>query len=92
MTIIGITADVVFYSLQHLDTHKSTGPDSISAHFLKDVASEVCGPLTVIYNKSLGTGIVSSVWKHSNVSPIHKGGDKADPGNFRPISFVPIVA
>ena len=24
--------------------------------------------------------------------PIHKGGDKGDPGNFRPMSVVPIMA
>ena len=31
-------------------------------------------------------------WKQSNVTPVHKGGDADDPGNYRPISIVPIVA
>lgn len=86
-----VTVDEVFYSLQHLDTHKSTGPDGISTRFLNAVASELCGPLTTIYNKSLHTGIVLSAWKHSNVSPVHKGGDKSDPSKFRPYSVVPKV-
>ena len=49
-------------------------------------------PLTVIFNQSLQTGIVPSVWKFSNVTPIYKRGDKSDLGNFRPISVVPVVA
>ena len=31
-------------------------------------------------------------WKKSNVTPVHKGGNTDDPGNYRPISVVPIVA
>ena len=33
-----------------------------------------------------------SAWKRSNVTPVHKGGDTDDPGNYRPISVVPIIA
>ena len=45
-----------------------------------------------IYNKSLSTGSFLVTWKQSNVTPIHKGGDADDPGNYHPISVVPIVA
>ena len=71
---------------------KSTGPYGISAFFLQMVANEVAKPLTVIFNQSLQTGIVPSAWKLSNVTPIYKRGDKSDPGNFRPISVVPVAA
>ena len=70
-----VTADEVRYQLQHLDTRKSTGPDGISAFFLKMVANEVADPLTFIFNQSLQTGIVPSAWKYSNVTPVHKGGE-----------------
>ena len=88
----GVVTDEVRYQLQHLDTRKSTGLDGISALFLKMVASEVADPLTFIFNQSLQTGIVPSAWKYSNVTPVHKGGDKSNPGNFRPISVVPVAA
>ena len=32
------------------------------------------------------------MWKKSNVTPVHKGGQTDDPGNYRPISVVLIVA
>lgn len=56
------------------------------------VSNEVAEPLTVIFNQSLRTGIAPSAWKYFNVTSVHKGGDKADPGNFHPILVVPIAA
>jgi len=86
-----ISIDEVIHQLQHLDVRKATGPNCISAFFLKAVASEIAEPLTVPFNQSLATGLVPSAWKFSNVSPVHMGGVKDDPGNFCPISIVPIV-
>ena len=83
---------LVLSLLTKLDTRKSTGPDDLSALFLQRVAECIVVPLTLIYNKSLKTGTVPSAWKKSNVTPVHKGGDTDDPGNYRPISVVPIVA
>ena len=78
--------------LSNLDIKKSTGPDGISALFLQQVAEEVATPLTFLYNKSLESGLVPMAWKKSNVTPVHKGGKTDDPGNYRPISVVPVVA
>jgi len=58
---------------------------------LKAVASEIAEPLTVLFNQFFSTGLVPSVWKFSNVSPVHKGGVRDDPGNFYPISVVPVT-
>ena len=45
-----------------------------------------------IYNKSLETRTVSSASKRSNITPVHKGEDTNDPGNYCPISVLPILA
>ena len=82
----------VLFALQGLNTRKSAGPDGISALFLQQTAEIIAEPLTIIYNHSLNTGTVPLAWKRSNVTPVHKGGDAKNPGNFRPISVVPIVA
>ena len=71
---------------------KSVGPDGISARFHKEVAEPIVAPLTKLYNKSLETGVVPNQWKCSNITPVHKGGSCDNPGNFGPISVVPVVA
>ena len=59
--------------LQTLDIKKATGPDGISACFLRSVAEELAVPLTFIFNMSIRSGSIPKAWKQSNVSPIHKG-------------------
>ena len=87
-----IQSSEVLAALKGLDTKKSAGPDGIPALFLHQVAEEIAEPLSYIYNHSLNTGIVPVAWKRSNITPVHKGGDFDNPGNFRPISVVPVVA
>ena len=82
----------VLTQLQTLNIKKATGPDDILACFLRSVAEELAEPLTFIFNMSIRSGSIPRAWKQSNVSPIHKGGSCDDPGNFRPISVVPIIA
>ena len=87
-----IQVSEVISLLSDLYIKKSTGSDGISALFLQQVAEEVATPLTFLYNKSLESGLVPMAWKKSNVTPVHKGGKTDDPGNYRPVSVVPIVA
>ena len=41
---------------------------------------------------SITHGLFPREWKLSRVSPIYKGGDKNDMGNYRPISVLPVCA
>jgi len=74
--------------LANLDVKKSVGPDGLSAFFLKKVVPEIVSPLTLLYNKSMSSGTIPIEWKKYNV---HKSGTFDDPGNFGPISVVPII-
>ena len=87
-----IHPDIVLQMLQHLDIWKSTGPDGISARFLREVAAEITEPLTYLYNFSLQSGLIPSDWKQSNVTAVYKQGPCDDPSNYRPIYVVPIIA
>jgi len=46
--------------LQHLDIQKSTGPDGLSAHFLREIASVIAEPLTKLHNTSLQSASIPS--------------------------------
>ena len=45
----------------------------------------ICEALTKIFNLSLNQGIVPDILKISKTTPVDKGGDTADPTNYRPI-------
>ena len=53
---------------------------------IKLASSHFCESLTYILNQSLQQGVVPDILKISKVTPIDKGGEVADPTNFRPIS------
>ena len=91
-TFTHISELLVLSYLSSLDIRKSTDPDDLSAHFLKEVGTVIVGPLTQLYNDSLAEGIIPSAWKQSHISPVHKGGAVEDPSNYRPIAVVPVVA
>jgi hypothetical protein len=70
-----------------LNASKSAGPDQIPAKLLKDLAVELCIPLTKVFNQSLECSSLPADWKKGNISPIFKGGSKHSPNCYRPISL-----
>ena len=74
-----ISVSTVLSHLSTLDISKSTGPDSLSAVFLREVANEIAVPLT---NLSLHDGFIPVGWKQSHITPVYKGGKCDDPSNY----------
>jgi hypothetical protein len=73
--------------LADLDPHKATGPDNIPTKFLKDNAEGLAPALTLLFSATVTQGEVPSDWRHANVTPIFKKGDRSNPANYRPISL-----
>ena len=48
--------------------------------------------LTNIFNHSLEQGIVPDILKISKITPVDKGGDAADPTNYRPIATLSVFS
>ena len=72
----------------NLDVTKACGPDLISPRLLKEGASILAHPFSIVFNRSLRLGYFPLVWKDANLTPIHKKDDKSLPSNFRPISLL----
>jgi len=52
---------------------------------------EVTRPLTILYNKSINSSLVSVDWRTANITPIYKKGPRNEPGNYRPVSLTSVV-
>ncbi|KGL88148.1 hypothetical protein N301_05903, partial [Charadrius vociferus] len=85
-----IQREMVRDLLQHLEIHKSMGPDGIHPRVLKELVEVLTRPLCIIYEQSWVTGEVPADWRLANVTPIHKKGRKEDPGNYRPVSLTSV--
>ena len=76
--------------INSLRSEKSQGPDQICPKLLKECSTTLSKPLILIFNRLLMEGKLPTDWKKANITPIHKGGDKTEPSNYRPISLTSV--
>ena len=72
---------------QTVHSFKAPGPDNISPRILKEYAHVLAEPITIIFNTSLASGVVPSIWKESNIVPIPKTCKPIAEADTRPISL-----
>jgi len=77
----------VYTKLSTLNPNKAAGPDKV----LKEIAEQLCIPLTILFRKSLSTSTLPTSWKRSHIIPIHKKGSHRLVDNYRPITLISIV-
>ncbi len=85
-----INSKLVDKHIRKLKNGKATGLDGIDTRILKAGSPVLSIYLAKIFSLSLKIGYVPKCWKMKRVSPIHKGDEKTDPSNYRPISILPI--
>ena len=66
--------------------------NTLSTSVLKRIRRHVSHVLCHIVNLSLRTGIFHDCLKLARVTPIPKGGDSTNTGNYRPVSVLPIFS
>ena len=81
----------VFNQLSHLSNRKATGPDLVPPRLLKVGAEYLCLPLSMIFNRSIETGIYPSIFKHAHVCPVPKISNPSV-SDFRPISILSSIS
>ena len=65
---------------------------SSAVRLIKDAVPFIVSPLTHIFNLSLEMGKFPDALKIAKVTPLYKHGSNDDPGNYRPISVLPVIA
>lgn len=87
LTDINVTEIEILNAIGELDENSSAGPDDIPAIFLIKTKEALAYPLKILLRKSLDEGIIPDVHKLANITPIHKGGAKTKPEQYRPVSL-----
>ena len=81
-----MTPDRVEECLKNLKTKNCEGPDRMPLRILRDGATALSKPLSVLFCKIYEKKEIPEQWKVSKVIPLHKKGKKEDIENYRPIS------
>ena len=86
-----ITPDLVYKTLKFLDPNKCMGDDGFHPRLLRNLASVLSKPLSILFTNSLNRGVLPDSWLNSTVVPIYKKVSRYDPLNYRPISITSVV-
>ena len=86
-----VTNDTVTKLVLNLQNRKSGGTEQIPSFIYKLILPLIAAPLTYIFNISLKCSIFPDRWKRALVIPLYKNGPHNLPGNYRPISLLPIL-
>ena len=82
-----VTLPELSHALRGMSSSRASGEDGVTVQMLRSTFPVVGPHLLHVINCSLSTGEVPQRWKEACVVPLHKKGDRGDPGNFRPLSI-----
>ena len=84
---VSFTEHDIIAAIDELRNNSASGPDGISAIFLKKCKHSLATPLHRLWRDCLDRGITPSVLKAAHVIPVHKGGHQGVAANYRPIAL-----
>ncbi|CAH8475308.1 unnamed protein product [Schistosoma guineensis] len=87
---VNLSADLVFRKLQHLRLDTSPGPDMVHSAILREAASILATPLSMMFSHSLSRGKLPEIWKPTHIAPIFKGSRRSEPSSYRPVALLSI--
>ena len=87
LTDIDFTEEDIEAACAELKTSSAAGADGVPASFLKICKKELRRPLHIIWRASLDQGLIPSDLLLVLISPVHKGGSRGLPKNYRPVAL-----
>lgn len=86
-----ITHQDILTSILKLKNSVSRTPDAIPSLYIKKTSANLVRPLHFLFNYSMATSTIPTLWKKAIVVPIYKKGKRNDPTNYRPISLTSVL-
>ena len=81
---------VVEKYIKDVQVCKASGITDLSSILIKDAFKVLAVEIAHIINESIRTSTFPDKWAVGSITPIPKDGDNLDPGNWRPISILPL--
>ena len=78
--------------LSSLRENQATGPDKISARFLKRLAAVLDVPLAMLARRIFNEGVWPDLWRNHRIAPLFKRGSPYRPGQYRGIHLTCILS
>jgi hypothetical protein len=82
----------VLTAIRELKSNYSAGGDELPPIFIKMIGTQLCDPLSTLFNRCLMEGVLPADWKEAIVIPLFKKGRKFLVENYRPISLTSVIS
>ena len=86
-----ITTAQVRTCFKRINPRKSCGPDNISGRILRECCNELAPVFANLFQKSLNTSTIPSMWKKSIIVPVPKKQRPATLNDYRPIALTSLI-
>ena len=90
--VLKVTSKGVENLLSDIKSHKACGPDEIPNIVLKNCAKQLAPGISILFQKSLDTGVLPKDWTDANITPVFKKGDRHAAENYRPVSLTSVLS
>src|SRR5437762_9763712 len=70
----------------------ASGPDQVPNEWLRDMGPVAREALLLLFNRTLQAGVWPEAWQLGTILPLFKGGNRADVGDYRPITLTSCVS
>ena len=92
LTTIKFTEEDMMRACKEIKTSSSSGPDEFPALLLNKMSEPLAVPLTKLWKQSVEVGKVPTMFKIGTISPIHKGGNRKQAKNYRPVCLTSVLS
>ena len=76
---------------KRIDTNKAAGPDGVSSFLLKTCAEELTPAWAPVFQRSVDSHSVPSMWKMATIIPLPKKAVPRENNDYRPVALTSIV-
>ena len=81
------TSEDIEEACKELSAESAAGPDGVPAKLLKECRTSISQPLSLLWRSSLDKGVIATDLLLLLICPVHKGGLRSIPKNFRPVAL-----